>query len=137
MVQTVRKSDWPLPDLIIPVPLSSRRLRWRGYNQSQIIGRCLSENLLPGSILNFSESVLVRKRHTHPQMEIGNHLERQQNLRGAFLVANQDPIRDKLVWLIDDVATTGATLFECARTLRKAGAREVRAIVLARQEFNA
>lgn len=137
MTRAMRKSDWPLPDIILPVPLSSRRLRWRGYNQSGLIGRYLSENLLPGNILNYNDSVLVRRRHTHPQMEIRDHRKRQQNLRGAFQVASQNQVLDKLVWLIDDVATTGSTLFECARTLRKSGAREVRAIVLARQEFKA
>lgn len=72
-------------------------------------------------------------------MKIKNYSARQKNIQNAFKVpggkANQ--IKNKRILLVDDVATTGSTLFECAKTLKKSGAREVFAVVVARQEMKA
>ncbi len=81
------------------------------------------------------ENVLVRKRNTNPQMSIESNLERNQNVYDAFQVTDPKKIKNKKILLIDDVATTGSTIFECAKVLKNAGAKEVWATVIARQEY--
>jgi len=140
LIRAIENSTMPLPDLIIPIPLHPRRLRWRGFNQAALLARYLAENLTPGFPLPVLEKVLIRRRYTNPQMQLKNHTHRKKNIRGAFAIEASSrrlrkSLRNKNVWLIDDVTTTGATLFECAETLKKAGVRSVFGIVLARQEF--
>jgi len=125
----------PLPDLIIPVPLHPRRLRWRGFNQAEILTNYLSENVTPGFSISISKNNLFRKKYTSAQMKIKNYQERKENLKGAFAIKNPAEIKNKIIWLIDDVATTGSTLFECAKVLKNSGAKKIYALVLARQEF--
>lgn len=105
-----------------PVPLHPYRLMTRGFNQSQVLGAELAKNLdaawLPG--------LLRRSRHTRPQVGMGPQ-DRQQNVRGAFVLnpGLARAVEGKTVLIIDDVFTTGATSDECARVLKKAGARTV------------
>lgn len=120
------RNDGMTPDLIIPVPLHRKRLLWRGYNQSTELCRVLARRLERPVV----SDALVRIRHTPPQTTLGM-AERQENIRAAF-EADPDIIKGKSVLLVDDVYTTGATLRECARTLRRAGAAEVEVLVLAR-----
>jgi len=134
LVKAFQKTDIPLPDIIIPIPLHPRRLRWRGFNQSFLLARHLSKKLLPQFEIPLKEC-LVRNRYTSPQMEIKNYHSRKQNLAGAFSMAEKEDVKNKTVLLVDDVATTGSTISECAKVLKKAGAKEVFAIVIARQEI--
>ena len=124
----------PLPDLIIPVPLHSRRLRWRGFNQAELLAQELQKNLAPGLVIPLDTTSLKRIRLTQPQMKTDTRGERLQNIMGAFLVRPEiaGPLVGKYVWLIDDVATTGTTLNECARALKLAGVKKVWGIVIAR-----
>lgn len=134
--KSISSSDLPLPEIIIPVPLHPRRLRWRGFNQAEILARHLSENIAPGLALPFETDLLERKKYTDPQMKIKNSGERKRNIKNAFALTNSfDPqiIKNKRVLLVDDIATTGATLFECSKVLKNAGAKEVFGIVIARQ----
>jgi len=108
-------------DLVIPVPLSAARLRGRGYNQALEIARHL-----PGK-LDFSSC--VRERDATPQTELP-WAERRRNVRGAF--ACRRSLEGARVAVVDDVMTTGATLDEMARTLKRAGAARVVNWVLAR-----
>jgi len=108
-------------DLVIPVPLSAARLRGRGYNQALEIARHL-----PGK-LDFSSC--VRERDATPQTELP-WAERRRNVRGAF--ACRRSLEGARVAVVDDVMTTGATLDEVARTLKRAGAARVVNWVLAR-----
>lgn len=133
-VSAMRKTDIPLPEVIIPVPLHRRRLRWRGFNQSTLLANHLATNLLPGTILAVDETLLVRNRYTTPQMGIKDYKNRQQNIAGAFSVSNPANVKGKTFLLVDDIATTGSTIFQCAQILKDAGASEVFAIVIARQE---
>ena len=73
---------------------------------------------------------------TDSQMKIKNYQKRYLNLKNAFKIIDPEKIRQKRILLIDDIATTGATIFECAEVLREAGASEIFAVVLARQEIN-
>ena len=108
-------------DVVIPVPLSPARLRGRGYNQALEIARHL-----PGRI-DFSSC--VRERDAAPQMELP-WAERQRNVRGAFRCTRS--LAGAKVAVVDDVMTTGATLDEVARTLKRAGAARVVNWVIAR-----
>ncbi|MDO9231369.1 MAG: ComF family protein [bacterium] len=137
----------PLPDLIIPIPLHSRRLRWRGFNQSEILAEYISQNLTPGFPLPVISNFLLRKKYTSAQMKIKNYQERQKNVRDIFALSPPSPvigrgaggegeiIKDKTILLVDDICTTGATLLEAAKILKSAGAKKVFAIVIARQEI--
>ena len=109
-------------DLVVPVPLGRKRLLKRGFNQSALLAR-----LAFGRV----DEVLVRTRETPPQSELSG-AERRRNVRRAFSVRDEARVFARRVLLIDDVMTTGATVEECARVLRAAGAREVTVAVLAR-----
>lgn len=113
----------PPPDAVVPVPLHARRLRERGFNQSTRLARdaarAVGSRCLPVA--------LVRVRETATQTELSRS-ERRRNVAGAFEARRVVPER---VWLVDDVATTGATLVSAGRALRRKGAREIRAVTLA------
>jgi ComF family protein len=114
-------------DLVIPVPLHRRRLRWRGFNQAALLGVAVARKM--GCTLDVV--TLVRMRDTAPQTS-QDSAQRRQNVRGAFAVTRPHRIANRSVLLVDDVMTTGATLDECARTLLAAGARRVDVLTLAR-----
>lgn len=113
-------------DLIMPVPLHKKRLRHRGFNQALLLASPISKQFnIPLCFDN-----LVRIRPTRPQVELSGE-ERIKNVRGAFAVKRPDLVGGKIVLLVDDVFTTGATLNECAAVLKKAGATAVNALTLA------
>lgn len=130
-------NNFPLPDLIIPVPIHRRKLKWRGFNQAEILAQTISQNLTPGFILPVRPDILIRRKNTRAQMKIKNYSERLANVHNIFAIApkKENEIRNKKILLIDDVATTGATILECAKILKSAGAKEVYGAVIARQEF--
>ncbi|MCI0748963.1 MAG: ComF family protein [Nevskiales bacterium] len=115
----------PLPELLIPVPLHSARLRRRGYNQAMEIARALSRRLS----IPMPAGTAERIRPTREQTEL-SAVDRRHNVKGAFTV---NPIaRGRHIALLDDVITTGATLAELARAARKAGAVHIEAWAVAR-----
>jgi ComF family protein len=114
-------------DRIIPVPLHPRRLRWRGFNQSVILGREVGR-LWQVPVDPF---VLVRSKETLPQTQLPEE-ERRRNVRQAFAVNPAKSIKGKSLLVVDDVYTSGATANECSRTLLRAGAKEVYVFTLAR-----
>lgn len=131
------KHEFLKADMLIPVPLHWIRKRSRGFNQSEELGRCISESLkIP------MKNLLKRKRNTRPQIGLSGD-ERIKNIRGAFKVSliakriwkasngSRFNFEGKSVILVDDVVTTGATVNECAKVLKKAGAREVIVVCLA------
>lgn len=123
--------DIPVPrmDGIIPVPLSKKTLRQRGFNQTLLLARVLSRRLgIPVCM-----DVLYKKEDTLPQIGLGAK-ERSSNLRKAFEVVGN--VTDKRVILLDDVITTGATARECSKTLIRAGAKEVVVVTLARSSMD-
>ena len=113
--------------LIMPVPLHQKRLRERGFNQSLLLARHVAGRL--HSELDFLS--LRRVRYTLPQTGLGKD-ERRKNVRGAFQLKDLEIVRGKTILLVDDVSTTGNTLNECARVLKKAGCKKVFCLVLAR-----
>jgi ComF family protein len=115
--------------LIVPVPLHTKRLRERGYNQAAMI----AQRLAVISAMPCNESALVRVRQTSSQVETHSRDERLENMREAFRCEHPEHVDGKDIILVDDVCTTGATLNDCARALRVAGAASIHAIVLARK----
>jgi ComF family protein len=114
--------------LIVPVPMSRRRLFWRTFNQAAI----LSHEIGRRSGLPVSVSVLRRLRATRPQVGL-TRAQRRDNMEGAFGVSKreQERVAGHNVLLIDDVITTGATVNACARVLRRAGAARVDVLAVA------
>ena len=115
--------------ILIPVPLDKKKLKIRGYNQSEELARELSKVL---QIPVISDS-LIKTRPTKPQMELSKE-QREKNLENVFQIKNPTELRDKKIFLVDDVYTTGSTMEECARVLKEAGAKQVWGIALAREE---
>lgn len=114
-------------DLIVPVPLHRTRIKERGFNQALLLARELAETYsLPVDYIR-----LKRIRPTDPQTGLKGK-ERMKNVRGAFAVEYGRFFEDKNVLLIDDVYTTGATVSECCRVLKKAGAKNTDVLTLAR-----
>jgi len=117
------------PHLIIPVPLHKKRLKWRGYNQAEELAKGLSAYYGMPVLKDF----LFREKQTLSQQELKKE-ERKENIKGAFVCKNGEDIKGKKILLIDDVFTTGSTMEECARVLKEAGAEEVLAVAVAREE---
>jgi len=117
--------------VIVPVPLHRRRLRERGFNQSLLLARILASNL--GNQLDYLS--LIRNRYTQAQTGLKKK-ERRKNVKNAFSIIHPDAIKDKKILLVDDVFTTGHTLNECARTLKKSGATTVICLTMARTLVN-
>ncbi len=114
-------------DLIMPVPLHSRRLREREFNQSLLLADRIGRHFhRPVSFAN-----LIRTRPSPAQTTLSRK-KRLKNLRSAFSLHHPDAVTRKTILLIDDVYTTGATVNECAKTLRKAGSADVYVLTLAR-----
>ena len=110
-------------DFLVPVPLSKTRLNERGYNQSEIISRCISEKFgIPTRA-----DVLVKTKNTKPQ-SILTHAERKTNIEGAYSCTKD--LHGKNIILVDDVFTTGSTLNACAKALKERGAGQIIAITV-------
>ena len=122
-------------DMIIPVPLHPKRMRSRGFNQSYLLIHAAEKEWLrkvyDGQLPNITTKKLVRIRSTQPQTGLGRD-HRRKNIRNAFAVNHFSSISQKSVLLVDDVYTTGATVDECARVLKKRGAGRVDVLSLAR-----
>jgi len=130
--------------ILIPVPLHKKRLIWRGFNQAELLANQLNKYLKIPVINN----LIIRSRHTLPQMDIKSQKERRKNIRDAFEIANvgiadeslrykrelsfANPIKNKIIILVDDVCTTGSTLEECAKVLKPLKPKEIWGLVLAR-----
>ena len=113
------------PDALVPVPLARARARERGFNQAELLAERVADKLG----VRVRPRWLVRLRATAAQTEL-SATDRQVNVAGAFAAA--PAVRDRHVVVVDDVMTTGATAAECARALRRAGARRVGVLAVAR-----
>ena len=125
--------EHPIPiDALIPVPLHPERQAARGFNQSELLARAVTE------VLNIPTrtDILRRVRATQSQIFL-NRAQRRRNVAGAFAVAHGVDLRGRTLLLIDDVATTGATLRACALPLHEAGAEAVWALTVARAHIPA
>jgi ComF family protein len=120
--------SYPRSDtLLCAVPLHDQRRSSRGYNQAELLAQQLGNEW---SLAALPPSALRRTRDTVSQISL-DYGQRQQNVSGAF-IADRSTVDGNAILLVDDVCTTGATLFACAQALVDAGAREVRAVTFAR-----
>ncbi len=114
--------------LIIPVALHAKKEKSRGYNQATLLATALGKKLA----LPVDSQILKRVRNTPSQTTLGRE-GRLKNMSGAFECVGQEQVKGKIIVLVDDVATTGATLEGCAQALKKAGAKKILAYTLARE----
>lgn len=115
--------------VILPIPLHKKRLRERGYNQSELLVQEIIKND-GGNLFKYFPGALIRTRETKPQARTEKRATRLENLRGAF-EAKKDLVYGKNIILIDDVTTTGATLREATKALRIRGAKSVQSYTIA------
>lgn len=116
-------------DCIIPIPMTKRDIRKRGYSQSELMARFTGEELN----IPVEKNRLIKVHQTEKQHRL-NAEERRINLKDAFAVKDPETLKGKSVLLCDDVITTGATLLEAAKTLRDAGITDISAVVVATTE---
>ncbi len=116
----------PKLDLLIPVPLHFRREKERGFNQSFLLAKSLGKRL--GVPVN--NHLLKRIRYTKPQADLKRE-KRLDNIKNVFICKENGILRGKTIGLVDDVATTFATINECCRVLKQSGVKAVWGIVLA------
>lgn len=113
--------------VLIPIPLEKRRLKWRGFNQAQELAKHLSEFLNIPLVCD----ALIKEQKTLPQVKLSDE-ERRKNISGSFSCKNQEKILEKKILLIDDIYTTGSTMKESAKVLKKSGAKKIIGITIAR-----
>lgn len=113
--------------ILIPVPLYRKKLKQRGFNQAEEIAKELSKSL---KIPLFS-NVLSKIKPTLSQVGLKQE-QREENIKGVFFCQNPEIIKDKTIFLVDDIFTTGSTMEECAKTLKQAKAKEIWGIAAAR-----
>ena len=115
--------------VVIPVPMHAKRIRERLYNQSAV----LAGQIAKISKLDFLPNALIKKRYDTPQSKLSGQ-ERKRNVLNSFAVSDNDKkfIEDKRVILVDDVYTTGSTVNECSKALKRAGCKKILVITMAR-----
>lgn len=114
-------------DIIIPVPIHKKRKAQRGYNQTQLIANKISKCLN----IKLCNNVLVKNKNTIAQSKL-NKKKRVQNIKGVFKILNSEKIKGKDILLLDDIYTTGSTANECSKILKKAGAKTVGVLTIAK-----
>lgn len=124
--------EFPTDSLVlVPVPLHHTKLRQRGFNQAELIARVAMKINPVRDRLRLCEGALERTRETASQIGLTSH-QRRENLRGAFGVVQRELVKGREVLVVDDVYTTGTTVSECARVLRRAGATKIWVATVAR-----
>lgn len=119
------------PPVVVAVPLHKRKYHERGFNQAELIAESALKLKPAGLELRLARGALVRTRATSSQTGLNSH-QRRENIRGAFAVAKPEVVAGRDVLLVDDVFTTGTTVAECARLLRRAGATRIWVATVAR-----
>ena len=114
--------------IIVPVPLYKIRLRNRGFNQAELLAKEVADYFK----LPVETNILKRKIPTIPQAKIKDMEKRRANLKEVFEISPKPSLEGKIIILIDDVTTTGATLVEAAKILKKSGAKEIWGLVVAK-----
>ncbi len=113
--------------ILIPVPLEKRKIKWRGFNQAEEIGKELAKLLK----IPLVSDCLIKTKETLPQVKFKKE-KRKENLKEAFSIKNKKQVSGRKILLIDDVYTTGSTMEESAHVLKDAGATEIIGVVVAR-----
>ena len=113
-------------DTIIPVPISKKRLKTRGYNQSLLIARKIAQQ----TNLELVNNCLIKTKNIIEQSKL-NKEDRMQNIQGVYELKNKQLIENKKILLIDDIYTTGSTVNECSKILRQGNPKKIGILVLA------
>ncbi|EKE14572.1 MAG: phosphoribosyltransferase, partial [uncultured bacterium] len=121
-----KKQIFDLESILIPIPLHKKRLKERGFNQSEL----LAKEIAPVLGFKYLGEILIRKIYTQAQAELPKE-ERLHNIKDCFELKEKSEIKGKTIILIDDVFTTGATLQEAAKVLKKGGAKKVWGLTIA------
>ena len=116
--------------ILLPIPSARKRIRSRGFNQAELLAREIKRLDKENTFMLVTDAV-AKVRNTIPQARIRNRDERLKNLRGAFAVVRPEKIRGRNIILIDDVTTTGATISEVKKVLKKSGAKKVIGLTVA------
>lgn len=127
-VSAFKRLDFHDADLIVPIPLSKKRLLERGFNQADVLAKILSDE----TKIKLDEKSLARKIHTPMHRAGMDNKARELTVKNAFEVTRPNLIKDKKILLVDDVFTSGATASACAKVLKKSGAEKVYVLTLAR-----
>ena len=114
-------------DTIIPVPISKKRMKQRGYNQSLLIAKELGNRLN----IEIQTKCLIKKQDVIEQSKL-NREQRSKNIQNVYELKNKQIIENKKIILVDDIYTTGSTVKECSKTLKKANPKEIDVLVLAK-----
>ncbi len=115
-------------DIIIPVPMTKKKVRKRGYNQSELIAKQLAKNI-PN--LKEEKYILIKVKENRTQSSL-NRQQRQENVKDVYKLQNVEKIKEKNIIIFDDIYTTGATVNECAKVLMLGGAKKVAVITIAK-----
>jgi ComF family protein len=116
--------------LLVPIPLHKNRHKARGFNQSELIAYHIHK--INPDIFDINETGLIRSKDTEPQAKIANRELRKKNIEGCFEVLKPNAFHNRNIILIDDITTTGSTLQEAMKVLKKSGARNVYAFTVAK-----
>lgn len=123
----IRSVKFPKNSVMVPIPLHPKRQRWRGFNHVEIVGKSVSDQLG----MQFTPDLLTRKKHKAPQVELSRS-DRKRSIQGVFDVDPMKIEKNKTFVIFDDVYTTGSTLGEAARVLKKNGALVVWGLTIVR-----
>ena len=114
-------------DTIIPVPISKKRRKERGYNQSELIAKEMAKNLG----IEYNTDCLIKVKNIVEQSKL-NKEERQKNIQGVYELHKQNRLQNKKILLIDDIYTTGSTVNECCKILKQASPKQIEVFTLAK-----
>lgn len=134
LAEAIRGLEGELPEdqvAVVPVPLHRARRSQRTFNQAELIARSALKFLPAKDRWRLFDTAMQRKRETRSQIGLTSH-QRRENIRGAFAVTRPEEVKGRAVLIVDDVYTTGTTVSECARVLRRAGASKVWVATVAR-----
>lgn len=128
IISNSKLPEFPDNFLLTAIPLTTKRQRWRGFNQSELLAKKISQ------ITNLPYwPSLLKIKETRNQMSLKNSQNRQENIKDVFLVLNSEKVKNNNIILIDDVIASGATLKEAAKILKKAGGKKVFGLAISRK----
>lgn len=115
-------------DILIPVPIHKKRMKERGYNQSELIAKDIVSEI---KNIKFEKKVLIKTSNIAPQSSL-NKKQREDNIKNVYRVKNKEKIVNKRILILDDIYTTGSTVNECAKILKEAGCKDIGVITIAK-----
>jgi len=114
--------------IVVPIPLHKNKLRTRGFNQSELLAEIIAKKFG----IDLDTKLLKRIKDTKPQIKIKDYKERANNIKNAFELINRGKVKSKNIILVDDVYTSGATIKEVVKILKRAGAANIIALTIAK-----